>query len=143
MFSSWIQDDIIQFIKSLSFTPTNAEVRPKIRPDDKTSNVTESLHKIDQIKGVYEWNNKDLIYNPNTSTRFLHTRLWPGTNENKNFKPAFPPSTECVDRLDQLLARTKTDSETKTKYEKRLLLEKCKINEEATISCIIWRLPKK
>lgn len=45
--------------KRLRVTRTDAELIPKFRPDDKTSNVTSWLHKIDQLGDVYGWKSKD------------------------------------------------------------------------------------
>ena len=56
---------------------------------------------------------------------------------------AFPRSTDYVDRLERMLARSKSDSETMTKYyhDKLSLLKKCCIDREDAISCIIKGLP--
>lgn len=58
-------------------------------------------------------------------------------------KTAFPRSTDYVNRLEEMLARTKIDSETMTKYyhAKLSLLKKCNIDGEEAISCIIRGLP--
>lgn len=50
---------------------------------------------------------------------------------------------DFVDKLEQMLARTKEYSESMTRYyhEKLSLLRKCNITGEDAISCIISRLP--
>lgn len=57
---------------------------------------------------------------------------------------AFPRSTDFVDRLEEMLGKTKTNSETMTKYfhTKMSLLKRCKIEGENAISCIIRGLPQ-
>lgn len=132
-------------------TPTDAELIPKFRPDNKTSHVSGWLHKIDQLGEVYGWDNKDRQF-------IMQLRLggsardWYNDLENydldweewkKALETAFPRSTDFVDKLELMLTRTKVDAETMTKYyhEKLSLLKKCDIDGEKAISCIIRGLP--
>lgn len=137
--------------KTRRISPTEAEVIPKFRPDEKTSNVIGWLNKIDQLGDVYGWNNKDRQFimqiRLRGSARDWYDDLedyslsWDGWKE--ALRTAFPRSTDFADRLEQMMARNKVNSESMTKFyhEKLSLLKKCNIQGEDAISCIIRGLP--
>lgn len=132
-------------------SPTDAELIPKFRPEDKNSHVVGWLHKIDQLGDVYGWSSEDRQYimqlRLRGSARDWYNDLdsydldWTGWKD--AIQTAFPRSIDFVDRLEEMLARSKTDSETMTKYyhEKLSLLKKCNIHGEQAISCVIRGLP--
>ncbi|KAH9641256.1 hypothetical protein HF086_016429 [Spodoptera exigua] len=66
---------------------------------------------------------------------------WDGWKE--MLRVAFPRSIDYADKLERMMARTKEDKESMTKYyhEKLSLLRKCCINGTDAISCIIRGLP--
>lgn len=137
--------------KKRRVTPTDAELIPKYRPEDQNNNVIGWLHKIDQLGDIYAWNNKDRQFIMQLRLRGS-ARDWYEDLEDYNLtwdqwktalQTAFPRSTDFVDKLEQMLARSKEDSESMTKYyhEKLSLLRKCKIGGSDAISCIIRGLP--
>lgn len=136
--------------KRLRVTTTDAEVIPKFRPEEKT-NVFGWLHKIDQLGDIYGWNNKDRQFIMQIRLRGS-AREWYDNLENYDLtwgewkealQTAFPRSTNYVERLEEMLARTKKNSETMTHYyhAKLSLLRKCNIVGKEAISCIIRGLP--
>lgn len=151
IFFSEKPESIVAPTKRLRVTTTDAEVIPKFRPDDKASNVTGWLHKIDQLGDVYGWDSKDRQFIMQIRLRGS-AREWYDDLETYDLtweewkealQIAFPRSTDYVNKLEEMLARTKTESETMTKYyhAKLSLLKKCNIVGEAAISCIIRGLP--
>ncbi|XP_047998741.1 uncharacterized protein LOC125236089 [Leguminivora glycinivorella] len=137
--------------KRRRITPTEAEVIPKFNPEDRNSNVKGWLHKIDQLGDVYDWQNKDRQFVMQIRLRGS-ARDWYDDLEDYNLtweewkqtlQTAFPRSTDFVDRLEEMMSRTKIDTETMTKYfhDKLSLLKKCNIYNEDAISCIIKGLP--
>lgn len=132
-------------------SPTDAELIPKFKPEDKNSHITGWLHKIDQLGDVYGWSNEDRQYIMQLRLRGS-ARDWYNDLDDYNFdwsgwksalQTAFPRSTDFVDKLEEMMARYKMDSETMTKYyhDKISLLKKCNISGEQAISCIIRGLP--
>lgn len=132
-------------------TNADAEVIPKFRPEDNSSNIANWLHKIDQLGAVYGWNATERQFVMQLRLRGSARRWYDDLDDYdldwegwKNaLKTAFPRSTDHVDKLETMLARTKKESETMTKYyhDKVSLLKKCNINGEEAISCIIRGLP--
>ncbi|CAH2268726.1 jg229 [Pararge aegeria aegeria] len=137
--------------KKRHVAPSDAEVIPKFQPENNNSNIIGWLHKIDQLGDVYGWNDTDRTFIMQLRLRGS-AREWYDDLENydltwngwkETLKIAFPRSTDYVDRLERMLARTKEDKETMTKYyhEKLSLLKKCNVYGEDAISCIIRGLP--
>lgn len=137
--------------KKRRVTPTDAELVPKYRPEDQNNNVIGWLHKIDQLGDIFSWSNKDRQFIMQLRLRGS-ARAWYEDLEDYNrtwdqwktaLQTAFPRSMDFVEKLEQMLARSKVDSESMTKYyhEKLSLLRKCKIGGEDAISCIIRGLP--
>ncbi|XP_072933725.1 uncharacterized protein [Epargyreus clarus] len=137
--------------KKRHVAPSDAEVIPKFRPEDSNSNVIAWLHKIDQLGDVYGWDPIDRTFIMQLRLRGS-AREWYDDLENYDLtwdewkqmlRTAFPRSTDYADKLERMLARTKEDKETMTKYyhEKLSLLKKCDITGEDAISCIIRGLP--
>ncbi|XP_050563203.1 uncharacterized protein LOC126912890 [Spodoptera frugiperda] len=138
-------------VKRRHVAPRDAEVIPKFRPEDSNSNVMGWLHKIDQLGDIYGWDDTDRIFIMQLRLRGS-ARDWYEDLEEYNMSweewkntlhTAFPRSTDYADKLERMLARTKEDKETMTKYyhEKLSLLRKCNIYGENAISCIIRGLP--
>ncbi|CAB3222831.1 unnamed protein product [Arctia plantaginis] len=137
--------------KKRRVTQTDAEVIPTFWPDEKSSNVKGWLHKIDQLGDVYGWDNKDRQFIMQIRLRGT-ARDWYDDLDDYDFtwkgwkdalETAFPRSTDFIDLLESMLARKKTNSESRTKYfhDKVSLLKKCNIVGEPAISCIIRGLP--
>lgn len=132
-------------------TPTDAELIPKFRPDDTTSNVTAWLHKIDQLGDIYGWKSTDRQFIMQLRLRGSARDWYDDLEEydmtwdewKETLKTAFPRASDYADRLELMLGRTKKDTETMTKYyhAKLSLLKKCGIDGEKAISCIIRGLP--
>ncbi|CAK1553812.1 unnamed protein product, partial [Leptosia nina] len=137
--------------KKRRVTSADAELIPKFRPEDKNNNVSGWLHKIDQLGDIYDWSSKDRQFIMQLRLRGT-ARDWYDDLDDYNLtweqwkntlQTAFPRSTDFVDKLEQMLARTKEDGESMTRYyhEKLSLLRKCNITGEDAISCIIRGLP--
>ncbi|XP_061729054.1 uncharacterized protein LOC133533980 [Cydia pomonella] len=144
-------EDELYMLKRRRITPTEAEVILKFNPEDRNSNVKGWLHKIDQLGDVYGWQNKDRQFVMQIRLRGS-ARDWYDDLEDYDLtwdewkhtlQMAFPRSTDFVDRLEEMMLRTKIDTETMTKYfhDKLSLLKKCNIYNEDAISCIIKGLP--
>lgn len=132
-------------------TQADAEIIPKFRPEEKTSNVSGWVHKIDQLGDIYGWDDRDRQFIMQIRLRGS-ARNWYDNLEDysmnwsewKNeLEAAFPRSLDFVDCLENMLARNKMENETMTKYfhDKMALLKKCKIYDDAAISCVIRGLP--
>ncbi|CAK1592481.1 unnamed protein product [Parnassius mnemosyne] len=129
----------------------DAEVIPKFRPEDNTSNVSSWLHKIDQLGEIYGWDATEKQFLMQLRLRGSARRWYDDLDDynldwdgwKRALEMAFPRSTDFVSRLEEMLARTKKDSETMTNYfhDKLSLIKKCNIVGENAISCIIRGLP--
>ncbi|XP_045451544.1 uncharacterized protein LOC123660531 [Melitaea cinxia] len=137
--------------KKRHVAPSDAEVIPKFRPEDTNSNIIGWLHKIDQLGDVYGWDHTDRTFIMQLRLRGS-AREWYDDLDNYDLtwdewkemlQTAFPRSTDYVDKLERMLARTKEDKESMTKYyhEKLSLVKRCNITGEDAISCIIRGLP--
>lgn len=132
-------------------THADAEVIPKFRPEENTSNITSWLHKIDQLGEVYGWDATERQFVMQLRLRGSARRWYDDLDDYdldwdgwKNaLETAFPRTIDFVDKLENMMARTKKDSESMTKYyhDKVSLLKKCNIDGESAISCIIRGLP--
>lgn len=137
--------------KRRRITHADAEVIPKFEPEDNTNNVATWLHKIDQLGDVYGWNTTDRQFIMQLRLRGSARRWYDDLDDynlswaewKKALETAFPRSVDYVDRLETMLARNKSDTETMTKYfhDKLSLLKKCGIHRGDAISCIIRGLP--
>ncbi|KAI8439599.1 hypothetical protein MSG28_013326 [Choristoneura fumiferana] len=128
------------------------ELVPKFDPGPKSLCVKVWLNKIDQLGRIHNWGDADKSY-------VMHMRLrgsareWYENLDNyelswddwKNaLERAFPIASDFVDKLELMLSRKKTESETMTTYyhDKLSLIKKCRLDEEGATSCIIRGLPQ-
>ncbi|XP_073961624.1 uncharacterized protein [Choristoneura fumiferana] len=133
-------------------THLDAELVPKFDPGPKSLCVKVWLNKIDQLGRIHNWGDADKSY-------VMHMRLrgsareWYENLDNyelswddwKNaLERAFPIASDFVDKLELMLSRKKTESETMTTYyhDKLSLIKKCRLDEEGATSCIIRGLPQ-
>ncbi|XP_052744769.1 uncharacterized protein LOC112043480 [Bicyclus anynana] len=128
-----------------------ADIVPKFDPGKKSTNVKGWLNKIDQLGDMYTWDERDRIFVMQVRLRGAAREWYDDLDDygaswaqwKENLTKAFPRSTDYVDRLEEMLGRTKSDSETMTKYfhEKMSLIKKCELKGDAATSCLIRGLP--
>ncbi|XP_072939233.1 uncharacterized protein [Epargyreus clarus] len=139
------------YSKKPKITHLDTEVIPKFDPGKKTTNVKGWLHKIDQLGELYDWEDRDKIFVMQTRLRGA-ARDWydelddyegTWTTWKQRLLQVFPRSTDYVDRLEEMLARVKTNSETMSSYyyDKISLIKKCDIEGKDATSCLIRGLP--
>jgi hypothetical protein len=132
-------------------THLDAEIIPKFDPGLKSINVKGWLHKIDQLGDLYDWEERDKIFVMQTRLRGAARDWYDDLDDydatwilwKDRLTKAFPRSSDFVDRLEEMMARVKGNSETMTRYyhDKISLMKKCGIEGEDAISCLIRGLP--
>lgn len=128
-----------------------AGIIPEFDPDSKNCTVTAWLQKIEQLGQIHNWSNYE-------KTCFMQIKLrgsareWFNRLENydktwdewkMSLSRAFPRCVDYATVLEELVARRKRSDETMTHYyhAKVSLTQQCRLDNEATISCIIKGLP--
>lgn len=123
----------------------------KFDPDKKYMKIKKWLTTIDRLGQVYSWDDDDLIMVMKNRLRGA-ARDWldelkyePDTWDEwkESLIDAFQRPYDYVDRLQQMLARNKTDGEKMSKYfdDKMLLIKRCALKGKAALSCMIRGLP--
>lgn len=150
-FSHSPEEECQRSTKKRRITHLDAEIIPKFDPGKKSTNVRGWLHKIDQLGDLYDWEERDKIFVMQTRLRGAAREWYDDLDDydatwtlwKDKLTKAFPRSTDFVDRLEEMLARVKNNSETMTRYyhDKISLMKKCDIDGENAISCLIRGLP--
>ncbi|KAJ2941233.1 hypothetical protein O0L34_g3428 [Tuta absoluta] len=124
---------------------------PLFDPDDRENNVFMWLKKINQLGDIYNWNDSKRAY-------YMQARLdgsarkWYNRLENYDLswdewqsllKKTFPRMFEFSELLEELVSRKKEIKEPMSKYfyDKLAMCHRCKLDDEASVSCIIRGLP--
>lgn len=139
------------FGPSVSGTNFNGDIVPPFDPDDKTLTVTGWLQKLDQLGEIHHWTDYHktsfMQQKLRGSARNWFNRLddyrktWPEWKT--ALTRAFPRCTDYATVLEELVARRKKFGETMTRYyhDKLALIQQCRLDDEAAISCLIKGLP--
>ncbi|KAJ8920492.1 hypothetical protein NQ315_005361 [Exocentrus adspersus] len=126
-------------------------ILPRFDPDQKMLTVTSWLQKIDQLGRLHSWTDYEKsCYMQNKlagTARDWYNRqddydkTW--TEWKTALTQAFPRHTDFATLLEELVDRRKRQDETMTHYYhgKLALAQQCRLDSEATISCIIRGLP--
>lgn len=132
-------------------TILKGDILPQFDPDQKTSTVTSWLQKIEQLGQLHRWTEYEkACYMQNKlkgSARDWYNRLDDYDKTWDQWKTAltqaFPRHTDYATSLEELVARFKRPEETMTHYyhAKIALAQQCRMDNDATISCVIKGLP--
>lgn len=127
------------------------DIIPTFDPDDKITTVIGWLQKIDQLGEIHNWTEYQksafMQQKLRGSARTWFNRLDDYRKTWEEWKTAltraFPRCTDYATVLEELVARKKQPNETMTHYyhEKLALIQQCRLDNEATISCLIKGLP--
>ena len=128
------------------------DIIPLYDPADSNINICSWLNKIDQLGEIHSWSEY-------TRSCYMQNRLrgrarrWHNglTNYNLSWTEwkevlinAFPRKVDYAIKLEELVARKKTSKESMTDYyhAKLELIQTCRLDDEAAMSCIIRGLPE-
>lgn len=124
---------------------------PEFDPDGEDYTVKTWLKKIDQLGEIHGWDEKMKSFHLQDKLKG-QARRWYNRLEDYNFTweewkqmliRAFPKHRDYSNLLDEMMQRKKVPSETMTKYyqDKVALCFRCKLSDNASVSCIIRGLP--
>lgn len=128
-----------------------ASLIPEFDPDSEECTVTSWLKKIEQLGDIHDWDEKTMSFHLQDKLRG-QARKWYNRLEDYNYSwtewknmllRAFPKHRDFASMLEEMINRKKLASESMTKYyqEKIAMCFRCKLSDQASVSCIIRGLP--
>lgn len=143
--------DVDMFSEPTPIVSVRGDIVPIFDPDDKSSTVTGWLQKIDQLGEIHGWSDYHktayMQQKLRGSARSWFNRLDDYKKSWDEWKialtRAFPRCVDYATVLEDLVNRKKRSNETMTHYyhEKLSLIQQCRLDNDAAISCIIRGLP--
>lgn len=129
-----------------------ASLIPEFDPDSEDCTVKAWLKKIEQLGEIHGWDDKTKSFHLQDKlkgqARKWYNRLDDYDYEWNEWKQlllrAFPKHRDYANMLEEMSNRKKLPSESMTKYyqEKVALCFRCKLSDNATVSCVIRGLPQ-
>lgn len=123
------------------------QVIPQFDPSQKSQNTKAWLRKVNEVAGIYDWNEKETIYHALSNLSGLARRWYDGLASidlcwkdwQRKLLKNFPDDRNYADRLTEMLNRRSKREETLEEYfyEKTKLVSRCNIKGRDAVDCII------